>query len=222
MPATPQSPVDLRTRPTLRRTTHPEFPMLRRLALAALALPAFAGAAHAMTPEQISAGFKDGALAYCLEAALRGVPVGDLPPDRRGGIAPADETMRGMVEASNPTGPLWDVAVAKGIVVVSEPKPGVCEVMAYGAPVERTFKAVLAGARKQVPALRPVPIQPGYDPIAYRLVLPPAEGGASSASAPAPTVALELHGAEPGAPGHMSRFSMLTARITYTPKASPP
>ncbi|MCR5873733.1 hypothetical protein LRS10_05805 [Phenylobacterium sp. J426] len=181
--------------------------MRHRLAFAVLALQACAGAAWAMTPAQISAGFQEGAIAYCLQAALRGVAVGDLPAEARQGIAPADETMRGMVEASNPKGPLWDVASAKGIVVVSEPKPGVCKVMAYGAPVERTFKGVLNAARKTLPAFKPVPIQPGYDPIVYRL----------ERNEPAPAIALELRGAEPGAPGRLFRFSMLTARITYTP-----
>lgn len=186
--------------------------MQGRIILAALAIHACASAASAMTPAQISAGFKEGALAYCLEAALRGTAVGELPPEARRGISPADETMRGMVEAANPAGPIWDVATAKGIVVVSEPKAGVCEVMAYGAPVERTFKAVLGDARKKLPGFKPVPIQPGYDPIVYRL-----EQGEGAGA-----LALELRGAEPGAPGRMFRFSMLTARITYAPKSARP
>lgn len=186
--------------------------MLRRVAFAVLTLQACAGAASAMTPAQISTGFKEGALAYCLEAALRGAAVGELPPALRRGISPADETMRGLVEASNPAGPIWDVATAKGIVVVSEPRPGVCEVVAYGAPVERTFKGVLSDARKKLPDLKAVPIKPGYDPIVYRLEQGEAAGG----------VALELRGAEPGAPGRMFRFSMLTARVTYAPKAAAP
>lgn len=116
-----------------------------------------------------------------------------------------------MVEATNPSGPIWDVATAKGIVAVSGPKPGVCEVMAYRAPVARTFKGVLSDARRKAPSFKSTLIEPGYDPIVYRL-----EHGA-----PPRSVALELRGAEPGAPRRMFRFSMLTARITYAPDARP-
>jgi len=159
---------------------------------------------QALTAQQISLGFREGAVRYCLEAALRGVSVGQLPDADRAGLVVAAEEMRGMVRASNPNGPLWDVVSARGIVVVSEPAPGVCEVMAYGPPVESTFKAVLKDARKRSAVLTEVRVDPGYDPIVYRLEQ--AEGGVK--------IALDLSGAEPGAPGHFARFSMMSAKVT--------
>jgi hypothetical protein len=180
--------------------------MFRRLVTigAAGLVVASASAAHALTPEQVSAGFREGTVRYCLEAALRGVTIGELPEGDRTGLAPASPSIRDMVRATNPTGPLWDVLSAQGIVVVSEPAPGACEVLAYGPPVERTFKAVLKDAKKRSKALADVPVKPGYDPIVYRLEQ--ADGGAK--------IALDLSGAEPGAPGHFFRFSMLNAKVT--------
>ena len=107
----------------------------------------------------------------------------------------------------NPNGEVWEIASALGILVITEPSPGECAVFTYGAPVERTFKATMAAARKKVPALNPVPVTPGYNPIVYRLETQEGPAG----------VTLDLYGAEPGAPGHMFRFPTLHATTTRKP-----
>lgn len=177
------------------------------LGLAAILVAVSAGQAQAMTPAAVSAAFQEGVAKYCLESALRGGGIGALPAELRAGIAPSTEDMRDMVRASNPSGPIWDVLSGKGIVVISEPSADVCEVVAYGAPVKATFKGALKAATKREPALKAVPVTPGYNPIVHRLET--VEGGAK--------VTLDLAGAEPGTPGHLFRFSMLTGKVTRAP-----
>lgn len=179
--------------------------MLRRLQSLALALAATLAAqpalAQGLSPAQVAAGFREGA-GYCLEAGLRGLSVADLPPAERAGLAPSSDGAREMVDDFQ--GELWDVLTAKGIVVLWEPTPNTCKVMAYGPPVDRTFKAILKDARKRAPDLVPVKVQPGYDPIVYRL----------EQATPGATLTLDLRGNEPGAPGHLFRFSKLHATVT--------
>lgn len=181
---------------------------MRHVLLATVLLAGSASApAYALSPSDVSRGFREGAVSYCLEGALRGVGLAELPPELMSGIAPADESMRGMVKHSNPTGPIWDVLSARGIVLISEPKAGVCEVVGYGAPVEATFKATLKDARKRSSELAPIPAEAGYDPIVYQL-----EQTVGAAS-----IMLRLSGAEPGTPGHAFRFSMLSAVVRRAP-----
>lgn len=179
--------------------------MLRRLQFLALAAAATLAAqpalAQGLSPAQVGAGFREGA-GYCLEAGLRGHSVADLPPAERAGLAPSSDGAREMVDDFQ--GELWDVLTAKGIVVLWEPTPNTCKVMAYGAPVDRTFKAILKDARKRAPDLDPVEVKPGYEPIVYRL---------QQATAAA-RLSLDLKGNEPGAPGHLFRFSKLHATVT--------
>ena len=176
-------------------------------ALCVVAVSAPAMTASALTAEDVSRGFRDG-VGVCITAGLQGKSIGQLGETDLKGLSPGGESMRSMLNLS---GPVWDVPSAKGIVVVWEPKAGDCEVMAYGPPVDLTFKAVVADAKKQAPKLVDVPIQPGYDPIVYRLNA--VENGAVRLD-------VVLHGAEPGTPGHTFRFSMLKALVMW-PSTSP-
>jgi len=170
------------------------------------AAPAFA----AGITDQIGNGFRDG-VSDCLEAGLRGVQISQLPADLRKGVAPVADDQRATAQTffptPNPVGPLWEVLTAKGYVLLSEPSPAVCEVFAYGPPVDPTFKAVIADARKRASDVVEAPVTPGYDPIVYRLDLTRKTG----------KLVLQLHGAEPGTPNHLVRFSLLRAELTRLP-----
>ena len=184
--------------------------MHRRLIVTGLALALVGGVATkaiAATSVDVGAAFVEAAVDVCLEASLSGGGIANLPPAVRARLTVASPEMRGLVRSPNPNGEIWEIASALGYMVITEPSPGECEVFTYGAPVERTFKTTIAAARKKVPALNPVPVTPGYDPIVYRLET---QGGPAG-------VTLDLHGAEPGAPGHMFRFPTLTARTTRKP-----
>lgn len=180
---------------------------LKAVGLAPLWVGLGAAQAGAVTPAQVSGAFTEAAVDVCLQSALSGGGVAGLPPDIRARLTAADTSLRELVRTPNASGNIWEIASARGLMVISEPAAGVCEVSTYGAPVERTFKATVSAARRKVPALAPVTVQPGYDPIVRRLETPDASAG----------VILELSGAEPGAPGHLFRFSTLTAKITRKP-----
>lgn len=184
--------------------------MHRRLMVTGLASALVGGVATqaiAATPAEVSAAFAEAAVDVCLEASLSGGGILDLPAAVRARLTVASPELREMVRTPNSTGNIWEIASARGLMVISEPSPGECEVFTYGAPVERTFKTTMAAARKKVPALNPAPVRTGYDPIARRLETPEGPAG----------VTLELRGAEPGAPGHLFRFSTLTAKTTRKP-----
>ena len=66
--------------------------------------------------------------------------VAGLPSEDRSAVAEADASTRQFAHAA-PGAPAWDVLSARGIVVISEPEPGWCEVLAYGPRVVPTFEA---------------------------------------------------------------------------------
>lgn len=178
--------------------------------VAALSLTLIAGVSNeaiAATPDEVGAAFVEAAVEVCLQASLSGGGIAGLPPAVRSRLSIASPEMQGLVRSLNPNGEIWEIASALGMMVITEPSPGECEVFTYGAPVERSFKATMAAARRKVPTLKRIAVTPGYDPIVYRLETQEGPAG----------VTLDLHGAEPGAPGHMFRFPTLTARTTRKP-----
>jgi hypothetical protein len=132
-----------------------------------------------------------------------GVSVGQLPQTARAGLTPSPEEQKKGMLGSDAGAQAWDVPPAQGIVMVYEPAPGVCKVMGYGAPVAATFGEALRRAERAFPDFHRIELKPGYDPI--RMGLERSAGGK--------TLRIVLSGAEPGAPGHMFRFSLLTASV---------
>lgn len=95
---------------------------------------------------------------------------------------------------------VWDVMDGKGVVTVRE-KESVCIVSVYGAPAKATIDGVVQ-ALKALPDtkdVRPVTINPLKQATTF------ATGGQK--------IVVEVIGSEPGAPGHQSRFSVVTARM---------
>lgn len=173
--------------------------------VAATALFAVAGTASALTPQEVSEGFANGVI-VCLKAVEAGGSVADLPESDRAGLTPSPASQREMLgpDADSPT---WDVAPAKGIVMVFEPKRGGCRVLAYGPPVRLTFDETARRATAAYPDFVDRPLTAGYDPIVSGLERP----------AGVDRLVLELRGAEPGTPGHAFRFSMLNAVVRRVP-----
>lgn len=160
--------------------------------------------AAALTSADVSIGFNDG-VSYCVAAGLKRSSISQLLASDHLGVSPSGDAARHFL--GDPPGPVWDVASARGIVVISEPSPGVCQVHAYGPPVDATFQATLASIKRKHGDLIEKPEAPGYDPIVYRLI---------DRTSPESNLSVLLHGAEPGTPGHLFRFSRLEADITWS------
>lgn len=95
---------------------------------------------------------------------------------------------------------VWDVMDGKGVVTVRE-KTGSCIVSVYGAPAKATIDGA-AQALKALPGAKNVwPVTTG--PLKQATTL---EMGAQK-------IVVEVIGSEPGAPGHQSRFSVVTANM---------
>ncbi|MBB3872413.1 hypothetical protein [Brevundimonas mediterranea] len=176
----------------------------RALFLAAV-LAGTAGAAHAqMSAARIAAGFSEGVTNVCMPAVAAPGGIAALPDSIRALVSPAPEDARFLAQSRNPTGPIWNLESAKGGVIVSEPGPGQCEVIAYGPPVAATFRStaqVLTGAAfvEDVAARRGPPF------LRYEFSGTGSEAG----------VKVVLEGSEPGAPGRMFRFSLLSGYVTF-------
>ena len=158
-------------------------------------------------PQQITQGFVDG-IEVCLEASLRGVSVGNLPPEILNRVTKGDERARFMVAGRNAQGPIWAVKTAPGNVLISEAADGDCEVAAFGPPVDKTLKQAQKAVLKREATFQDAGDAPDdYTPIRYGLIR----------EADGTRVHVVLEGAEPGTvPGRFSRFSLLSARLTRT------
>lgn len=176
----------------------------RALLLAAV-MAGTAGAAQAqMTPARIAAGFSEGVTEVCVPAVAVAGGIAALPDPVRARVSPAPEDARFLAQSRNPTGPIWNLESAKGVVIVSEPGPGQCEVIAYGPPVAPTFRsttsALTATTFVEDPASRRGP------PFLHQELA----GNGSTAG-----VKVVLDGSEPGAPGRTFRFSLLSGYVTF-------
>lgn len=185
--------------------------------IAMLALAAFMAAApasaqreaisSALSPEAAAEAFTDAVVNVCVPAAV-GAGVGALPAETSNRLqATTDaETRRQAGAAADET--VWDVLSAKGVVTVHG-KEGRCIVSVYGPPAAQTVMG-LAGRLTALPRpfMRTVtPTKSGVKLKGERLVR--MDNNAK--------VTVELMGSEPGAPGHQSRFSVVTATVFATP-----
>ena len=171
----------------------------------AVCMASTAGAAYAqMTPAHIAAGFSEGVTDVCVPAVTVAGGIAALPDSVRALVSPAPEDARFLAQSRNPTGPIWNLESAKGVVIVSEPGPGQCEVLAYGPPVTPTFRSMTsvltATAFVEDLASRRGP------PFLHQEFV----GSGSNAE-----VKVILDGSEPGAPGRTFRFSLLSGYVTF-------
>jgi hypothetical protein len=168
------------------------------IALIAVLMAAPSAAAQGISVADVQKGFAD-AVSYCAQASLKGGGIADLPADRRSDLSPAGDEMRSMAP-DNKSGPLWDVKSGKGIVVISEPRVGECQVTAYGPPIGPSFEAVTRALTA--------------GELAFKEVESPPTTKAIIRTFERDGVRVRLDGSAPGMPDHMFRFTLLLAYVS--------
>ncbi len=149
-----------------------------------------------------------GALMDCLQSREGGQSIRELGDAIAMKVEPAgaeDRKWAGPITPSD--SPVWTTGRLGNLLVISEPSPQRCEFHAPQLPVDRNFQAVIFARAHAVPDLKPVNVDPGFDPIVYQLES--VSGGVR--------YIVHLEGAEPGAPGHDLRFSLLYAYVARQP-----
>jgi hypothetical protein len=159
---------------------------------------ATAGPAAGLSPQQVSQGFVEAVVQGCAAAAEAGKPISEVAGTV---IVRDDGRSAGGMKPRNGGEP-WAPASAKGIVMI-DAAPTECEVGAYGPPAQATLVATgEALVAKGFAVASPMTSSGGIFFVKY------------SKQAGGRTVAVDLTGNEPGAPGMRSRFSTLTAKVT--------
>ena len=166
--------------------------------------------AAALTADQVAAGFVE-AVSICARSATEGRPLDELPDYVQAAFVPAAEAARGLLR-SPPGTPIYDLKSAPGIVLLSEPAPGRCDVMAYGPLVRPVFAAVgVALTRAEI----------GFAEIENRDTSADYIRGYRRERTPDGTAIVRLTGGEPGMGGRLFRFPLLTATATWTGRPTP-
>jgi hypothetical protein len=169
------------------------------------------------TQAEAAEGFYLG-VARCLYSREHGGGVADLPPEAKADLRPALPAERFMFkdEATK----VWTTDLYGAHVVIAEPSPGKCQVVADQLPVDATFRRGLARLHSADAALREEPVQPGYWPIVDQL----------ERMVETTRYTVRLQGAEPGGlahpmqmlAGHASPCSLLIAQVERSPDAPQP
>jgi hypothetical protein len=172
------------------------------LALAGPALAQRPAISSTLSPEAAAAVFNDAVITACIPAVTGG-GVSALPGPSRAKVAVATdaETRRQTGAAVNDT--VWDVLAGKGVVTIREGN-GRCIVSAYGpaaAPSILALSQVLTNSS-------------GFESLA---TANPGLGKTLSGRQNGRRVTVQLSGADPGTPGHQSRFSVVTATVFSGP-----
>lgn len=181
------------------------------LTMAVIGLTPLASAQRAaisstLSPEAAAEAFNDAVMNTCVPAAA-GSGVGGLPAGVRARLQSSSDAGTRRQAGAGDDEAVWDVVSARGVVVVHE-RPGRCVVSVYGPPAMQTVMG-LAGrltAQQPQPFERLVSAPP---PNGYGQSLMKIENGKR--------IMVQLAGSEPGAPGHKSRFSVVTATVFATP-----
>ncbi len=176
---------------------------MRALAIAAVMLATLPAQAQRtaisaeLSPEEAGAAFSRAVAQVCVPA-VAGAGVSSLGVARDGKVSPTQDAVTRRQAGAEADETVWDVADARGVVTVRE-KAGRCVVSVYGPPSLPT----IMGAMQALDGA-------GFEALAgkgdgFTQTLVGAQGGTR--------VSVQLVGAEPGAPGHQSRFSVVTATV---------
>ena len=181
-----------------------------RLAIVAAILLA-SPAASAQQPQFVSKGQAQGLFAESVVACLRALEtnssIANTPAVGALALRPATAAERTLTTSKDPSAPVWTTEMLGEHLTVTEASPDKCLVVADQLPVEATFAHAALSLLAKQPDLTTVDIKPGYWPIVRQWQR--TEDGAR--------YAILLQGAEPGAPGHEFRFSLLIATVTRAP-----
>ena len=143
----------------------------------------------------------------CLTHVERGVAVADLSPEYRSGIAPAQGADARLTVGRETATAVWTSTLLGSHLKLAEFGPAKCMITADQLPVEDTLNKAAQATERLDPPFVATPVTPGYWPVVHEL----------ERTAAAKHITIRLEGAEPGAPGHASRFSLLLATVTGTP-----
>jgi hypothetical protein len=157
-------------------------------------------AAEGLTPQDVSTGFAIAVVDGCAAAAEAGKTLEQL-----GNSKIVRETTPDPLRRPKPGSTLWAPIPGQGIVSIEQEQGGACDVSAYGPRVEPTFNAVVAALQARGYVSQPLPAA-AFRSFEHDLKL----------TANGRTVRVMLIGNEPGAPGKISRFSILSAFVTVT------
>lgn len=151
-----------------------------------------------LSPAAAAEAFKQAVVSVCVPAVTGG-GVSALALAREGNVQPTQdaETRRQAGAAADET--VWDVADARGVVTVRE-KAGQCVVTVYGPAsgptvADATLALVLRG---------------------FEALAGPADGFTQTLTGRrnGRRMLVQLSGANPGGPGHQSKFSVVTATVS--------
>ena len=142
---------------------------------------------------------------------MNGGMISDLPNDPPMRLRPAPPGDRRLAGTPPAEEPIWITDQLGSLLVIAEPSRDRCEVNAIQLPVDRTFQTVIYTFQQVLPGFTQVHVEPGYDPIVYEL----------QSVVQGMRYVVHMEGAEPGAPGHELRFSLLYAYVTREPTTKP-
>lgn len=169
----------------------------------AVALPAIAQRAAVsadLSPEAAGQAFRRAVVEGCVKA-VTGSGVSSVAAARDGRLQPTQDAETRRQAGAGPSETVWEVAEARGVVTVRE-TAGRCIAAVYGPPSAPTIlnvAQVLSTAGFEAMA---GPASPGGG---FTQTLIGSSGGKR--------VTVQLSGAEPGAPGNRSTFSVVTATV---------
>ncbi len=165
------------------------------------AAPAFAqrsAVSADLSPEMAGQVFRQAVADICVPA-VAGNGVSALEAARDGRLQPTQDAETRKQAGASASETVWNVVAARGVVTVRE-RAGQCVVSVYGPSAGPTILATMQG----------------LSGLGFEALAGSAGGGFTqslSGASGGKRVSVQLSGAEPGAPGHQSRFSVITAMV---------
>lgn len=175
------------------------------LALAILVCGGAASAQRAavsadLSPEAAGQAFRRAVVEGCVQA-VTGPGVSATAAAQTGKLQPTQDAETRKQAGAGPNETVWDVAEARGVVTIRE-TAGRCIASVYGPPSAPTILSVSQALSTA-----------GFEALAG----PATSGGFTQTlvgSHNGKRVSVQLSGAEPGAPGNRSTFSVVTATVS--------
>lgn len=169
----------------------------------AVTLPAFAQRAAVsadLSPEAAGQAFRRAVVEGCVQA-VTGAGVSSVAAARDGRLQPTQDAETRWQAGAGASETVWEVAEARGVVTVRE-TAGRCVAAVYGPPSAPTIMNVAQALSTAGFEALAGPASPGGR---FTQTLVGSSGGKR--------VTVRFVGAEPGAPGNRSTFSVVTATV---------
>jgi hypothetical protein len=160
--------------------------------------------APSLTKTQAEVAFASAVIFTCLTRQERGGSIDDLPAEYRSDLTLADGSDQKWPSNEQPTGRVWISRTLGSHLRVATLGSGKCQVIADQIPVDETLRKTQLSVEKLNQPFSPVQVKPGYNPVVYE----------DERVTNGTRIIIHQEGAEPGAPGHLSRFSLLIATVS--------